>query len=248
MTALPTRRRALATGLLFIATFVFSIAGLLLYGPVLDDTGYVLGAGSDTRIALGALCEVVLVIANIATAVVLFPLLRRRHEGVALGYVASRILESTVIVVGIAGLLAVLTLRQDGAVAGAGASSVLGAAQALVAVHDATFLLGPAFCAGFGNGILLGYMMYKTGLVPRRMALLGLVGGPLALVTATAVLFGLYEQTSGLSFLLTLPEIAWEASLGIYLTVKGFRPSAPILADAPRRPAAGPAFAVPAAA
>jgi hypothetical protein len=229
----PHRRTALAAGLLFIATFVFSIAGLLLYGPVLDDPNYVLGGGHDTRVALGAFCEIVLVIANAGTAVVLFPVLRRRYEAPALGYVASRVLESTVIVVGKASVLAVLMLRQDGAVAGADGSSMLASAQALVAVHDATFLLGPAFCAGFGTGILLGFMMYKTGLVPRRMAMIGLVGGPLALLTATFVLFGLYEQTSGISFLLTFPEMVWEASLGIYLTVKGFRTAAPAVGTRP---------------
>jgi hypothetical protein len=123
-----------------------------------------------------------------------------------------------------------VTLRQDLA-GGAGTDPAVleTVGRSLVAIHDWTFLLGPAFCAGFGNGLLLGYLMYKSGLVPRRMALLGVVGGPLAFATATAVLFGAYEQTSGLSFLFTIPEIAWELSLGIYLIVKGFRPS-PILA------------------
>jgi Domain of unknown function (DUF4386) len=96
--------------------------------------------------------------------------------------------------------------------------------RSLVAVHDRTFLLGPAFCAAFGNGILLGYLMYRLKLVPRRIALLGVIGGPLAFASATAVLFGAYEQTSGASFIATLPEILWEASLGIYLITKGFRP------------------------
>ena len=103
--------------------------------------------------------------------------------------------------------------------------------RSLVAVHDATFLLGPAFCAGFGNGILLGYLMFRSGLVPRRMAMIGLVGGPLALVTATAVLFGVWEQTSLAGFFFTLPEAVWELSLGIYLIVKGYKSSAPLLTD-----------------
>jgi uncharacterized protein DUF4386 len=93
---------------------------------------------------------------------------------------------------------------------------------------------GPPFCAGFGNGLLLGYLMCRSGLVPRRMALLGLIGGPLAFATATAVLFGAYEQTSGTNFFFTVPEIAWEASLGIYLIAKGFKPSPILSRDTPR--------------
>lgn len=176
--------------------------------------------------SLGAFLEVITAIANIGTAVTLFPILKRQNEGVALGYVAARVLESTVIVVGIVSLLSVVTLRQDLAgAAGADAASLATAGKSLVAIHDSTFLLGPAFCAGFGNGLLLGYLMYRSALVPRAMAALGLIGGTLAFASATAVLFGLYEQASVPSFVATLPEIAWEATLGIWLIVKGFKPS-----------------------
>lgn len=213
----------------FVITIVASIPALILYDPVLNDTGYILGAGADTRVQLGAFLEVITAIANIATAVVLFPILKRQSESIALGYVALRVLESTIIVVGLISLLAVVTLRQDLAGAAGSEPAVLDTVgRSLVAIHDGTFLLGPAFCAGFGNGLLLGYLMYRSGLVPRRMAMLGLIGGPLAFATATAVLFGAYEQTSGTNFIFTIPEIAWEASLAIYLIVKGFRPS-PIL-------------------
>jgi Domain of unknown function (DUF4386) len=177
--------------------------------------------------------EIITAIANIATAVVLFPILKRQSESIALGYVATRILESTLIVVGLISLLSVLTLRQDvGGAGGADAGSLDIAGRSLVALHDGTFLIGPAFCAGFGNGILLGYLMYTSGLVPRRMALLGLIGGPLAFASATAVLFGAYEQVSGTALLLTLPEALWEASLGIWLIVKGLRPSLILSGDA----------------
>jgi hypothetical protein len=220
------RGTARAAGIWFIVTFVASIpAALWLYKPVLDHTDYILGGGHDTRIASGAFLEVILAIANIATAVVLFPVLRRVKESVALGYVASRTLESTIIVVGLISLMSVVTLRQDLAGKGGDAASLTVAGHALVAVHDWTFLLGPAFCAGLGNGLLLGYLMYKSELVPRRMAIVGLVGGSLALVTATAVLFGAWDQTSAASFLFTVPEIVWEAFLGIYLTFWGFRPA-----------------------
>ena len=81
-------------GLWFIGTFVFSIPAALLYGPVLNDTDYILGSGPDAQISLGALLEILLAIANIATAVVFFPILKRVNEAVALGYVASRTMES----------------------------------------------------------------------------------------------------------------------------------------------------------
>ncbi len=221
----PSRKTARLAGIFFILTFVLSIPAVLLYGPALNETDYILGAGADGQIQLGAFLEVLLAIANIATAIVLFPVLRRYSESISLGYVASRIVESTIILVGVVSLLSLLTLRQDAA--GDRASLVL-AGQSLVAIHDATFLLGPAFCAGFGNGLLLGYLMYKSGLVPRRMAMIGLIGGPIAFLSATLVLFGVYEQTSGVSFLMTLPEIVWEASFGIYLTFKGFKTPRPV--------------------
>jgi hypothetical protein len=179
-------------------------------------------------VQFGALLEVLLAIANIATAVVLFPILKRQSESIALGYVASRILESTIIVMGVVSVLAVLTLRQDLAGTSAADGSLITVGRSLVALKDATFLLGPAFCAGFGNGLLLGYLMYRSGLVPRPMALIGLIGGPIAFATATAVVFGAYDQQSAVNFLFTLPEIVWEASLSIWLVVKGFRP-APII-------------------
>jgi Domain of unknown function (DUF4386) len=229
----PTRRTAFIAGLWFIGTFVFSIPAALLYDPVLSDANYILGQGADTQVAVGAFLEILTAIANIATAVVLLPILRRQSEAIALGYVALRIVESTLILVGLISLLSVVMLREDFAGAGADNNALSMVGQALVALHDGTFLLGPQFCAGFGNGLLLGYLMYRSGLVPRGMALLGLIGGPLAFAGGTAVLFGLFEQPSAPLFLLTAPEILWEASLALYLTFKGFRPS-PILQEAAR--------------
>ncbi|MFJ6000983.1 DUF4386 domain-containing protein [Arthrobacter sp. NPDC092385] len=215
-------RAARVAGIFFLITFVSAITGAVLYAPVLSDPDYVTGPGADVRILLGVLCEIVLVITNIGTAIVLFPVLRRHHEAAALGYVAARIIECVLIVVGMLGVLTVVTLRQAQEGGGDSASSVP-VARALVALHDWTFLLGPGFVVGIGNGLLLGFLMYRAGLVPRRMALLGLVGGPLMSASGIAVLFGAYEQTSVWSGLATLPEIAWEASLGIYLTFRGFR-------------------------
>jgi hypothetical protein len=225
------QRTARIAGVWFILTFVFSIPAALLYDPVLNDANYILGAGADTQVRLGALLEILTAVANIATAVVLFPILKRQSESIALGYIGLRILESTVIVMGVISVLAVVTLRQDLAGEGGADATLIG--QSLVALKDQTFLLGPAFCAGFGNGLLLGYLMYRSGLVPRPMALIGLIGGPIACATATAVMFGAYEQQSPMNFLFTAPEIVWEASLGIWLVTKGFRPAPLITATAP---------------
>jgi hypothetical protein len=223
------RKPGRIAGLWFIGTFVFSIPAGLLYDPVLNDADYILGEGLDARISLGAFFEVLLAIANIATAVVFFPVLKRVNEAVALGYVASRTIESAIIVTGLISLMSVVTLRNDFTGTGGDTASLDIAGQTLFAFHDWTFLLGPQFCAGFGNGILLGYLMYRSGLVPRWMALLGLIGGPLAFVGGVFVLFGAFDQPSGPLIALTAIEFVWEASLAIYLTVKGYRPS-PILA------------------
>ena len=222
-----TRRIAFAAGALFILTFVTSIpAQLSLYLPVLNDANYILGAGADTRVALGAFLEVLLIIANVGTAVVLFPILKRQSEGLALGYVTARLVECTFIAIGIVSILAVVTLRQDVAgAAGGDPGSLVTAGRSLVAVHDWTFLLGPGFVVGVGNGLILGYLMYRSGLVPRGMALLGLIGGPLVCVTGIGVLFGAFEPGSAPQVIATAPEFVWELSLGIYLMVKGFRPS-----------------------
>jgi len=230
----PPRKLALIAGVFWIVTFVASIPALLLYAPVLNHVHYVLGAGSDTRIAVGAFLEVILAIAGIGTAVTMFPIVKRHNESLALGFIASRVLESTIIVVGIISVLSVVTLRKD--IGGAGASdpaSLLLAGRSLVAIHRWTFLLGPGVCAGLGNGLLLGYLMYRSELVPRRMALLGLLGGPLLLVSCTAVLFGAFKQTSGVAGLLTVPEFLWELSLGVYLIANGYRTSSPVLDTRP---------------
>ncbi len=208
------------------STFVTSIlAALILYTPILDQTDYILGAGGDdTRVTLGALMEIFLMIGNVGTAVVMFPILKRYSERLALSYVASRTIESTIIGVGAISLLSILTLREDlaGSI-GADGASLETAGRSLVAIHDWTFLLGPGFCVGV-NGLLLGWMMYRTGLMPPRLALLGVFGGPLIFLSAIAVLLGAYEQ-DGAHALFSLPEAAFEASFAIYLIVKGFRPS-----------------------
>jgi hypothetical protein len=223
-----SRKLALATGIFFVITIIASIpAAFVFYADVLGDPRYILGGAADTRVFWGALLEMITALACIGTAVALFPIVKKQNEAVALGYVAVRVLEATIIAVGIVSLLAVVTLRQDlGGASGADAASLGQLGQGLVAIHDATFLIGPGLLAGLGNGMLLGYLMYRSALVPRRMALLGLIGGPLVTASGIAILFGFYEQVSAVAALIALPETLWEASLGIWLIVKGFNSSA----------------------
>jgi hypothetical protein len=220
------RKIALVTGVLFLITFITSIpAALVLYVPVLDDARYIVGGGADNGVALGAFLELILIIANIGTAVVLYPVLKRQNEILALGYVTARVVECAFIAVGILSLLTLVTLRQEAA-AGADAGSLVAVGKTLVALHDWTFLLGPGFVVGVGNGLMLGYLMYTSRLVPRAMAMLGLIGGPLIIASGVAVLFGVIEAGSGWQLIATIPEFFWELSLGIWLIVKGFNPSA----------------------
>jgi Domain of unknown function (DUF4386) len=242
LTEMPPRKLARITGLLWIITFITSIPAVLLYDPLLNDPDFILGAGGgDARIFVGATLELLLIIANIGTAVVPYALFKRYNEGLALGYVTARIAECVFIAVGIVSVLAIMTLRQDPA--GTSDSTLEALGQSLVAVHDATFLLGPGFVVGVGNGLILGYLMYRSGLVPRRMALFGLVGGPLVCASGIAVMFGAFDAGSAPQGLATIPEIIWEAFLGIYLTFWGFKGSS-VLFDESRDSGLDPGLVV----
>src|SRR5215218_5464543 len=215
-------------------TFVTSIPALALYQPVLDDpVGYISAGGHDTQILFAALLELLLIIANIGTAVVIFPIVRRQNEELALGYVTARVIECTFILVGILSVLGIITLTQQ--VAGASEGTV---AYTLAAIKDWTFLLGPGWVVGWGNGLILGYLMYRSELVPRQAAWLGLIGGPLLIVSGTAIMLGGDQPSDTLRSLqgiATIPEFLWELFLGVYCTFKGFRPSSPILQTEPRQ-------------
>ncbi|CAM5274448.1 DUF4386 domain-containing protein [Streptomyces atroolivaceus] len=212
----PDRRTAVATGSLFLLTEAAAIAGAVLYRPLLGAADGRLAQGADMRALLGVLCEVVLVVAVAGTGAALFPVLRRHGEGLALGYAFGRLLEAAVITLGIVAVLALVTLRRD-------TEAAAGADVALVAVHDWTFLLGPNIALGL-NSVLLAYLAYRTRLVPRFIAVLGLVGGPLICASAVAVMFGAYPQLSVAGAVAALPVFAWELALAGWLIAKGFGP------------------------
>lgn len=222
------QKRARVFGVLYLITFITSIPALVLYETVLrHPVNYVAGGGHDNQVLFAALLELLLIIANIGTAVVIFPIVRRVSEELALGYVTARLFECTFILVGIVSMLGIITLHQQ--VAGAAEGTV---AYTLAAIKDWTFLLGPGWVVGWGNGLILGYLMYKSELVPRRWCWLGLIGGPLLSMTGTAILLTGNNPSNALRSLqaiLTIPEFAWELFLGVYCTIWGFRRESPIL-------------------
>jgi len=235
------QKRARVFGVLYLVTIVASVPALALYETVLrHPVSYIAGAGHDKQVLLGVLLELVLILANIGTAVVIFPIVRRQNEELALGYVTARIVECTFILVGVVAMVGIITLHQQ--VAGAAEGTV---AYTLAAIKDWTFLLGPGWMVGWGNGLILGYLMYRSELVPRRMCWFGLVGGPLVIVSGTALLLGGNNPSSAMHSLqgiVTIPEVIWELFLGVYCTFWGFRVESPILRDEPAATEAAPAL------
>ncbi len=225
----PTRRTAFLGGMFYVLTFASSIPALFLLGPVLDDPGYIIGAGADTQVTFGAVLDLVNALTAIATAVVLYPVVRRRSETLALGFVTTRLFEAAVVAVGVAALLAVVALRQPGAT-GAEADTLVAVGRSLVEVRDATFLLGPNVMAAM-NALMIGTLMFRSGLVPRIIPGTGLVGAPLLLAVTLATMFGLTEHGSP-AWVLAAPIFVWELSFGVYLMVKGFRPGAVLATEA----------------
>jgi hypothetical protein len=221
----------MVAGVFFLITEVTAIAGVLLYGSVLGTPDFIVSTtADDTGVRAGAFLEVLLAIAVVGTAVTLYPIVKRQNEGMALGHVAGRIIEATIIAVGAISLLAVMTMRDHVAgTTGAESAAAVTVGQSLVAVHDWTFVFGPKLALGV-NTVLLAYLMYRSRLVPRAIAVLGLVGGSLIFASGTAVLFGLYEDLSIPGVAAAAPVLAWELSVATWMIVKGFKPS-PITAD-----------------
>ncbi|MGH2754378.1 MAG: DUF4386 domain-containing protein [Actinomycetota bacterium] len=224
------QRTARIFGWLFLATFITSIGAKALFvsgvGGTFEELRFIPGSLSENTVYVGAILEFLLIVANIGTAVVLYPIVKRQSEGLALGYVTARVVESTFILVGLISVISLVSVSDALAGAtGAEAAALTAQGSSLAATYDWTFLFGPGLVVGLGNGLILGYLMYRSGLVPRRMAMFGLIGGPLLIASFVMILFGVYENGPGPAGLMALPEIIWEGSLGVYAAWKGFRPS-----------------------
>jgi hypothetical protein len=222
-----TRKTALVAGIFYLITFI-SIPTLAVYGPVMNHRDWILSSGSHTGVLVGGFLEVIVALAGIGTAVTLYPVVKRQNEGVALGFVAARVFEAGMIVTGVVSLLSLVTLRQElGGAAGANAAALVTTAASHVATYKWTFLLSQSLMPAI-NALLLGSLMYRSRLVPRIIPVMGLIGAPLLICTVVATLFGGFKL--GSPELAAVPVAAWELSLGLWLTVKGFRPS-PITAE-----------------
>ena len=219
-----TRKTALVAGVFYLITFI-SIPTLALYGPVKDNRDWILSSGGHTAVLVGGFLEVIVALAGIGTAVTLYPVVKRQNEGTALGFVAARVVEAGMIFTGVVSLLSLVTLRQHlGAAAGADAASLVTTGASHVAVYNWAFLLGQSLMPGI-NALLLGSLMYRSRLVPRVIPMIGLIGAPLLIASVFATLFGGIAQYSSLAALAALPVAAWEFSLGVWLVMKGFKPS-----------------------
>jgi hypothetical protein len=223
----PARKTALVAGVFYLITFI-SIPTLALYSPVKNHRDWIISSGANTAVLVGGFLEVIVALAGIGTAVTLYPVVKRQNEGVALGFVAARVLEASMIFAGVVSLLSLVTLRQDlGGAAGANAAALVTTGASHVAIYNWAFLLGQSLMPGI-NALLLGSLMYRSRLVPRVIPVMGLIGAPLLIASVFATMLGGIKLGSPL--FAALPVAAWELSLGVWLVVKGFRPS-PITAE-----------------
>ena len=219
-----TRKTALVAGIFYLITFI-SIPTLALYRPVLNHQNWIISSGGHTGVLVGGFLEVIVALAGIGTAVTLYPVVKRQNEGLALGFVASRVVEGVMIFTGVVSLLSLVTVHQElGAAAGASGASLVATGASHVAVYKWTFLLSQSLMPGI-NAVLLGSLLYRSRLVPRILPVLGLIGGPLLIIAVFAMLLGQHSSLTGLANLPVIPVAAWEFSLGVWLIVKGFRPS-----------------------
>jgi hypothetical protein len=227
------RKVALVAGALYLLTFI-AIGTLTLYTPVLKDPAYILSSGGDTGLRWGALIEVIVALAGIGTAITLYPVVRRQNETFALGFVTSRVIEGAMLLTGVVSLLSLASLHQVGAAAGADSTALLTSGASFVGTYNAAFLIGGTLMPAM-NALLLGYLMYRSSLVPRLIPAIGLVGGVLMTSSVIGQILGINEQISVWSLIALLPIFAWELSLGLYMAIKGFKSTSPLMVAAAGR-------------
>lgn len=229
LTLSSMRRTALVAGVLYLITFASSIPAVFLLGPVLNDPNFIIGGVGADQVRLGALFDIVNCLTAIGTAVALYSVMKRQHEGAAIGFVGSRLFEAAVLMIGTVSILSIVTLQQPGAT-GAEASVLVTLQQALVAVRDWSFALGTGVPAL--NAALLGYLMYRSRLVPRAIPMLGLIGAPLFASWVVGYILGITDGGSAWHAIAVAPIFFWELSIGLWMTFKGFRKDAPLMVEA----------------
>lgn len=217
---------AIIVGVLYILAAVTAIIGFILYQPILTDPEYIIkGSANELQVIWGAFNELILAFSIIGISVMMFPIINKENESLALGYLSFRLLEATIIIIGIISLLSVVTLNWEfGKEVDPNASSYLIAGKLLVTLHNWTFLLGPNLALG-PSTLIMSYFLYNSKLVPRFISVLGLIGGTLVSVCAMFVMFGVFLQVSVWGAILSIPVFAYEMSLAVWLIVKGFKSS-----------------------
>jgi uncharacterized protein DUF4386 len=222
------RKTALVAGVLYLVTFLSSIPAALLLGSTLTDPDYILGAGADGQVRLAAIFDIINGLTAIGTAVALYSVLRRQHEGFAIGFVAARVLEAAILFIGTVAVLSIADLRVTGAAADPASLKTIG--LSLATIYHWAFALGTGIPAL--NAVLLGWLMYRSGLVPRAIPALGLIGAATFTSFIIGHILGVTEGGTAWHGIAVAPIFFWELSLGLWMTFKGFRKDAPLMVEA----------------
>jgi hypothetical protein len=221
----PTRKTSLVAGILYLVTFISSIPAVMLLAPVLNNPNYIISAGADFQVICGISLDLVNALAAIGTAVALFWVVKRQNESFALGFVTTRLVEGTTVIIGVVCILALVTLRQTVGF-GTNSAALVAVGQGLVAVRNWTFTIGPSLMPAL-NAFLLGTLMYRSRLVPRLIPAAGLIGFPLQLSAAILTIFGVNNTIfQGIA---VAPIFFWELAVGLWMSIKGFNQSAPLI-------------------
>lgn len=222
----PTRKTALVAGILYLITYASSIPAALLLTNAFADPNYILGAGADGQVRLAALFDIVNGLTAIGTAVALYSVVKRQHEGLAIGFVASRLFEAAILFIGVVSVVSIAALRETAATA-TDPATLAAAGTALVSQYKVAFVLGTAIPAL--NALLLGSLLFQSRLVPRAIPALGLIGAVSFGVWNVGYVLGVTEPGTPWHGISVAPIFLWELFIGLWMTFKGFNRAAPIV-------------------
>ena len=219
------RNNAIMAGVLFIIATVTNMLGNLSIKPILDATDYLIQiSANENLMIIAALLVLISAFASASIAICLYPILKKYHEALALGSVGFRLMEGMLYIVGVVGLLSLLTLSQEYVTAGASNASLFQiSGTLLLAVKTWAGQLGViAFTMG---GMMYYYVFYQSKLVPRWLSGWGFLGAALSGTSALLVIAGLLTPLSTVFILFNLLILVQEMVLAVWLIVKGFNPS-----------------------
>jgi hypothetical protein len=220
------RKTAISVGVLFIIASVLGVLGRSFSQPILDAPDYLIKiSANENQVIIGGLLSLLAAFASAGIAIGLYPVLKKHHEALALGSVGLRVMEGMLYIVGVVGLLSILTLSQEYVKAGASNASLFQASgTSLLAVRD---WAGKLSIIAFTLGALMYYyVFYQSKLVPRWLSGWGFLGAALSLAAALLAISGQIIYFSTVFILLQLPIGVQEMVLAVWLIVKGFNPSA----------------------